>query len=315
MSRILITGISGQVGHELLRSLAGLGELFPTTRAELDLSGDPQGITQALERIRPDIIVNPAAYTAVDRAEQDEAAAFAVNADAPAILADWAAAHSALLVHYSTDYVFNGEGERAWTEQDPTAPQSVYGRSKLAGEEAIRESACRHLILRTSWVFGIHGANFLKTILRLGQERNTLSVVNDQIGAPASASLIADVTAQLLQRYLDGGAADFPYGTYHLAPLGETSWHGYAVYLLRRAAAQGYALSLAPDAILGIPSSAYPLPAKRPANSRLCCDKLRQAFGVALPSWQAEVDKALSQLPAANQAGGTPSASRKETGQ
>ncbi|WP_046156714.1 dTDP-4-dehydrorhamnose reductase [Chromobacterium vaccinii] len=295
MPRILITGKNGQVGHELQRSLAPLGELIATDRQELDLAQSGERIEQALDRLQPDIIANPAAYTAVDKAESDEATANAVNADAVGVIARWAARRGALLVHYSTDYVFNGDGERPWRESDATGPQSAYGRSKLAGEEAIRHAAPRHLILRTSWVFGAHGANFLKTMLKLGQERETLKVVNDQIGAPASAALIADVTAELIRRYLSGSDG-FAFGTYHLAPLGETSWHGYAAYLLQRAAASGLALTVDPTNIQGIPSAEYPLPAKRPANSRLCCDKLRDTFCIALPEWQDGVDQVLAQL-------------------
>ncbi|WP_260799253.1 dTDP-4-dehydrorhamnose reductase [Chromobacterium vaccinii] len=301
MHRILITGKNGQVGHELQRSLAPLGELIATDRQELDLAQSGARIEQALDRLQPDIIVNPAAYTAVDKAESDEATANAVNADAVGVMARWAARRGALLVHYSTNYVFNGDGERPWREDDATGPQSAYGRSKLAGEEAVRLADARHLILRTSWVFGAHGANFLKTMLKLGQERDTLKVVNDQIGAPASAALIADVSAELIRRYL-AAPASFAFGTYHLAPRGETSWHGYAVYLIQRAAESGLALKIDPANIQGIPSSEYPLPAKRPANSRLCCDKLQNTFGIALPEWKSGVDQVLAQLlnPAAN---------------
>ncbi|MEN2427775.1 dTDP-4-dehydrorhamnose reductase [Chromobacterium vaccinii] len=295
MHRILITGKNGQVGHELQRSLAPLGKLIATDRQELDLAQSGARIEQALDRLQPDIIVNPAAYTAVDKAESDEATANAVNAEAVGVMARWAARRGALLAHYSTDYVFNGDGERPWREDDATGPQSAYGRSKLAGEKAIRLAAPHHLILRTSWVFGAHGANFLKTMLKLGQERDTLKVVNDQIGAPSSAALIADVSAELIRRYLSGPAG-FAFGTYHLAPRGETSWHGYAVYLLRRAAASGLALKIDPAHIQGIPSSEYPLPAKRPANSRLCCDKLKNTFDIELPEWQSGVDQVLAQL-------------------
>ncbi|MBX9268117.1 dTDP-4-dehydrorhamnose reductase [Chromobacterium violaceum] len=295
MPRILITGKDGQVGHELLRALAPLGELIATDRRELDLTWDDARIEQALDQHGPDIIVNPAAYTAVDKAESDEATAHAVNACAVGVIARWTARHGALLVHYSTDYVFSGDGERPWREDDATGPQSVYGRSKLAGEEAIRHAAPRHLILRTSWVFGAHGANFLKTMLKLGQERDALKVVNDQIGAPASAAMIADVSAELIRRYL-AAPSGFAFGTYHLAPRGETSWHGYASYLLQRAASYGLPLKIDPANIQGIPSSDYPLPAKRPANSRLSCDKLKSAFGIELPEWRSGVDQVLAQL-------------------
>ncbi|AOZ52833.1 dTDP-4-dehydrorhamnose reductase [Chromobacterium vaccinii] len=295
MHRILITGKNGQVGHELQRSLAPLGELIATDRQELDLSQSGERIEQALDRHHPDIIVNPAAYTAVDKAESDEETANAVNADAVGAIARWAARRGALLVHYSTDYVFNGDGERPWREDDATGPQSAYGRSKLAGEEAVRLAGSRHLIFRTSWVFGAHGSNFLKTMLKLGQERDALKVVDDQIGAPAPAALIADITAELIREYL-AKPAGFAFGTYHLAPHGETSWHGYARYLLQRAASSGLPLRINPADIQGIPSSDYPLPAKRPANSRLCCDKLEKTFNISLPEWKSGVDQVLAEL-------------------
>ncbi|AXE30475.1 dTDP-4-dehydrorhamnose reductase [Chromobacterium phragmitis] len=294
LPRILITGKDGQVGHALQAALAPLGQLIAADRRQLDLSQTGR-LSQALDRIRPDIIVNPAAYTAVDKAESEPELAFQVNAEAPGELARWAASHDALMVHYSTDYVFSGQGNQPWREDDAPDPQSVYGRSKWQGERNVRAAGGRHLILRTSWVFGAHGANFLKTMLRLAAERDSLNVVDDQIGAPTSALLIADCTARLLSRYLDAPDA-FACGTYHLAAQGETSWHGYARYLLSRAQALGLDLKLAPDAIQGIPSCDYPTPARRPANSRLDCGKLKQTFDLELPSWQAGVDPALAEL-------------------
>ncbi|MBP4050867.1 dTDP-4-dehydrorhamnose reductase [Chromobacterium violaceum] len=294
MTRILITGKNGQIGHELMTALVPLGELIALDRAGMDLAS-VNVIQSALNGLRPDIIVNPAAYTSVDKAESEPELAHAVNAIAPATMARWAAEHGALLVHYSTDYVFNGKGSAPWRENDAADPQSVYGLSKWLGEQAVRAATEHHLILRTSWVFGPHGANFLKTILRLAGERTELKVVADQIGAPTSAALIAATTAQLIRRYLsDGNYGSF--GTYHLAAAGETSWHGYAQYLIDQAGRLGFPLALTADAVHGIPTEAYPLPAKRPANSRLDCSKLKNDFGIALPTWQSGVDAALAIL-------------------
>jgi dTDP-4-dehydrorhamnose reductase len=294
MTRILITGKNGQVGHELQRALAPLGELVALDREGMDLA-KADAIPTLLDTLRPDIIVNPAAYTAVDKAESEPELSHAINAVAPGILARWAEQYGALLVHYSTDYVFNGSGTAPWREDDPADPQSVYGLSKWQGEQAVREATERHLILRTSWVFGAHGANFLKTMLRLAGERTELKVVADQIGAPTSAALIADTTAQMIQRYLADGERS-PFGTYHLAAAGETSWHGYAQYLIGQAGKLGFPLSLTPNTVHGIPTEAYPLPAKRPANSRLNCNKLQRDFGITLPAWQHGVDTALASL-------------------
>ncbi|MBT2869250.1 dTDP-4-dehydrorhamnose reductase [Chromobacterium violaceum] len=294
MTRILITGKNGQVGHELQRALAPLGELVALDRAGMDLA-KADAIPTLLDALRPDIIVNPAAYTAVDKAESEPELAHAINAVGPGILARWAEQYGALLVHYSTDYVFNGSGTTPWREDDATDPQSVYGLSKWQGEQAVREATERHLILRTSWVFGEHGANFLKTMLRLAGERTELKVVADQIGAPTSAALIAGSTAQMIQRYLADGERS-PFGTYHLAAAGETSWHGYAQYLIGQAGKLGFPLTLTADAVYGIPTEAYPLPAKRPANSRLDCGKLQRDFGINLPTWQYGVATALAAL-------------------
>ncbi len=230
------------------------------------------------------MIVNPAAYTAVDKAETDQAAAQAINGSAPGVLAEEAAKLNALLVHYSTDYVFAGDDQsEPYAEDAATAPRSVYGQTKLAGEAAIRAAHARHLILRTSWVYGAHGANFLKTALRLVQERDALKIVADQIGAPTAASLIADVTAQLVAQYLHAEEpAAYPYGTYHLAAAGETSWHGYARHVAEMAQQAGVTLKATPERIEAIPTSAYPLPAPRPANSRLDTTRLRETFGLTL---------------------------------
>jgi len=294
MTRILITGANGQVGFELQRALAPLGEIFACDRQQLDLA-DLANLNTVLERFQPEVIVNPAAYTAVDRAETEQDAAMAINATAPALLASWAAKHNALLVHYSTDYVYDGKKEGAYVEDDTPHPQSVYGLSKWEGEQAIRASGCRQLILRTSWVVGAHGNNFLKTILRLARESASLSIVADQIGAPTSAALIADVTSQLLGRYLQQ-TAKFPYGTYHLTASGSTSWYDYARHVVALAEQAGLELALHSGAIQPIATSGYPLPAPRPANSQLSCDKLKKTFDLAMPEWRQGVDYVFAQL-------------------
>ena len=290
LPKILLTGADGQVGFELTRTLAPLGEVKALVRADLDLT-DELGLMALLEQYQPDIIVNPAAYTAVDKAESDVDAAYAVNARAAQLMAQWAAQHGALMVHYSTDYVFDGQKPSAYVEADEIAPTSVYGASKAQGEQAVRDALPAHFIFRTSWVFGAYGANFLKTMLRLMQERDTLNVVADQIGAPTSAALLADVTALVVRdtwlKRQSGQA--ITYGTYHLVAGGETSWHGYAQYVGRLAQEAGLPLKVQPDAIGAIPSSAYPTPAKRPLNSRLNTGKIQQAFGIRLPDWQAGV--------------------------
>ncbi|WP_028454711.1 dTDP-4-dehydrorhamnose reductase [Chitinilyticum litopenaei] len=294
--KILLTGAAGQVGFELQRTLGVLGEVIAIDRTECDLA-DAAAIRQLLDAVQPDLIVNPAAYTAVDKAEGEPELAQAINADVPAVFANWAAAHDVLLVHYSTDYVFDGRKAGWYGEDAQPNPQSVYGKTKLAGEEAIRASGCRHLILRTSWVFGAHGGNFLKTMLRLMQEREALNVVADQIGAPTSAALLADCTAQILARYLQAGQpAGFPFGTYHLVAAGETSWHGYALETHRLAGLHGYTLRCDGEAIRPIPTSAYPSPAPRPANSRLATDKLQSTFNLRLPPWQDGVRQVMTLL-------------------
>jgi dTDP-4-dehydrorhamnose reductase len=297
-ARILLTGKEGQVGFELQRALSPLGEVFAMGRADCDLA-DPDAIRAMVEATRPTIIVNPAAYTAVDKAETERALAFAVNALAPAVLAEEAAKTGALLVHYSTDYVFDGRKQGAYLEQDLAAPQSVYGMSKLAGEEAIRSVDTRHLILRTSWVFGVHGKNFLKTILRLARERDGLRVVADQIGAPTSAALIADVTADILGQYLrDRDKVDNPdrFGTFHLTASGETSWHGYARSIVATGLEMGMPIKMSPGAISPISTDDYPVPAPRPANSRLNTEKLKSTFNLVLPDWRVGVTDVLNRL-------------------
>lgn len=293
---LLVTGSNGQVGFELRRSLASLGEVIALDRAACDLSR-PESLREVVRSIRPDVIVNAAAYTTVDQAETEQALAFAVNGVAPGVLAEEARASGSLFIHYSTDYVFAGTGDVPYVETDLTGPLSVYGESKLAGEMAVDAAQASSIVLRTSWVAGAHGANFAKTMLRLGRERDALRVIADQFGAPTTASLIADVTARIIDRaWLHGDRAAFPGGIYHLAAAGETSWHGYAAEVLRHAAAKGVALKVDPDAIEAIPATAYPLPAPRPSNSRLSTRKLRETFDIHLPNWQQGVHHLLDQL-------------------
>lgn len=293
---LLVTGSNGQVGFELRRSLAPLGEVIALDRTACDLSR-PDSLREVVRSIRPDVIVNAAAYTAVDQAETEQALAFAVNGAAPGVLAEEARAAGSLLVHYSTDYVFAGTGDSPYIESDATGPLSVYGQSKLAGEAAVEAAQGSSIVLRTSWVAGAHGANFAKTMLRLGRERDALRVIADQFGAPTTASLIADVTARIIDRaWLHGDRAGFPGGIYHLAAAGETSWHGYATEVLRHAASKGVVLKVDPDAIEAIPATAYPLPAPRPSNSRLSTQKLRETFDIHLPDWQQGVHHLLDQL-------------------
>ncbi|WIA60704.1 dTDP-4-dehydrorhamnose reductase [Stenotrophomonas sp. BIO128-Bstrain] len=284
---ILLLGANGQLGQELRRALAPLGTIVATTRSgalpdgsacEVADFDQPASLAALLDRVRPTVVVNAAAYTAVDRAEDDREAAFRANAEAPGVLAHWCAQAGVPLVHYSTDYVFDGQGTRPYREDDATAPLGVYGASKLAGEQAIRAAGGRHLIFRTAWVYASHSANFLRTMLRVGAERDVLRVVADQIGTPTPAALIADVTAQALQH--DGALS----GTWHLTAKGETSWHGFAEAIFADAVATGV-LPRAPI-VEAISTAEYPTPAKRPAYSHLDVAKLEQDFYVSLPSWQ-----------------------------
>ncbi len=275
--KILLTGSAGQLGRELVRSLACLGEVVACDRRALDL-GDADALRPVLRATKPSVVVNAAGYTAVDRAESEPAAAEAVNGLAPGILAEEAKRCGALLVHYSTDYVFDGAKGAPYTEDDAPAPLSAYGRSKLAGERAIAAVAGRHLILRTGWVFGLHGANFIKTILRLARERDELRVVADQRGAPTWTRHLADATALLLAR------RDAAEGLFHVAAAGEATWHGYAEAIVATAAAAGL-IERAPH-VLPIATADYPLPARRPADSRLDCRRLARDCGIALPDWR-----------------------------
>jgi dTDP-4-dehydrorhamnose reductase len=293
--KILVTGKNGQVGFELQRALAPLGEVAAVGQAECNLA-DAEAVRALVRRIAPDVIVNPAAYTAVDKAESDRQTAFAVNAQAPGVLGEEAARLGALVVHYSTDYVFNGAKDGSYAETDEPDPQSVYGSSKYAGERALAAANPRHLILRTSWVLGAHGGNFAKTMLRLATERERLTVVADQFGAPTSAALLADLTAQLVRQYQREGAQGFPYGTYHLTASGETSWCDYARFVIGEALAAGKTLKAGPDAIAPLTTAEYPTPAKRPSNSRLDTSHFRSTFGLRLPPWQESVRHVLQQI-------------------
>ncbi|EGI77318.1 dTDP-4-dehydrorhamnose reductase [Hylemonella gracilis] len=298
--KILLFGKNGQVGWELQRSLAPLGEVIAVDRVGVDgLCGDLSDLDclqRTVRAVQPQVIVNAAAYTAVDLAETDVAAAYRINAEAPGVLARAAAQHDALLVHYSTDYVFDGSGERPWREDDAPAPLSVYGRTKLEGEQAIRASSCRHLIFRTSWVYAARGDNFAKAMLRLAVEQDELRAINDQLGAPTGADLLADVTAHAIRWVVlanDGSAAS---GIYHLASAGEASWFDYARFVLAHAQQKGRVLKVAPQQVRAIPASAYPGSARRPHNSRLDCTRLRQTFGLALPPWQSGMTRMLDEI-------------------
>lgn len=293
---LLVTGSNGQVGFELRRSLAPLGNVIALDRAACDLSR-PDELRRLVRQYRPDVIVNSGAYTAVDKAEADAQTAFAVNATAAGVLAEEARALDSLLVHYSTDYVFDGRKAGPYVESDATGPHSVYGKSKLAGEQAITASGATALVLRTCWVAGVHGGNFAKTILKLGRERDSLRVVADQFGAPTTAALIADVTAQIVaRRWLAEERVAFAAGIYHLAASGEASWHAYATEVLRYAASLGVELTVDPAAIIPILTSEHPLSAPRPANSRLDTSKLRETFDIHLPDWQQGMHFLLDQI-------------------
>jgi dTDP-4-dehydrorhamnose reductase len=291
--KIVLFGKDGQVGWELQRSLALLGELtaldFDSTDFHADFSR-PAALADTLRALRPDVIVNAAAHTAVDKAEAEPALAATLNAQAPRVLATEAATLGAWLVHYSTDYVFDGSGDAPRDEEAATGPLSVYGRTKLAGESAIRASGCQHLIFRTSWVYAARGGNFARTMLKLAAERETLTVIDDQIGAPTGADLLADVTAHALVAAWREPRLG---GTYHAVAAGETSWHGYARCVIEWARAHGLPVKVAAHDVKPVPTSAYPTAARRPLNSRLATDKLQRAFGLKPPPWQAGVERML----------------------
>lgn len=295
--RILLFGRNGQVGWELQRSLAPLGEVVALgSSGEGGLCGDfsdLEGLARTVAEVRPGAIVNAAAYTAVDKAESEPELARMVNALAPGVLAEAAQRVGAPLVHYSTDYVFDGSGSRPWRETDPTGPLSVYGRTKLEGEQRIAQANPWHLVLRTSWVYAARGGNFAKTMLRLARERERLTVVDDQFGAPTGADLLADVTAHALRSLLADRAKA---GIYHVAAAGETSWHGYARFVVGKAQQAGAELRAGPQQVEPVPSSAFPTPARRPHNSRLDTARLRAAFGLALPPWEQGVARMLQEI-------------------
>ena len=294
--KILLFGKNGQVGWELQRSLAPFGELVALDADSQEMCGDftdPDGLIRTIRTVEPDVIVNAAAHTAVDKAESEPELVRAINALAPAVLAQEAKRSNAWLIHYSTDYVFDGSGDRPWQETDATAPLSVYGATKLEGEQLIQQAGCRHLIFRTSWVYGARGGNFARTMLRLAQERDSLTVIDDQVGAPTGADLLADVTAHAIRAAWQRPELS---GLYHAVAAGETSWHGYASFVLDHARRAGIQLKVAPDAIRPVPSSAFPTPAKRPFNSRLDTAKLQHTFDLNLPMWQTGVARMLTEI-------------------
>jgi dTDP-4-dehydrorhamnose reductase len=295
--KILLLGKNGQVGWELQRALAPLGEVVAL---DFDSPGDlradfsqPDSLTATVRAVAPHIIVNAAAHTAVDKAESEPNLARAINATAPGVLARAAAASGAWLMHYSTDYVFNGQGNQPWKEDDATGPLSVYGQTKLEGENLIRQSGCKHLIFRTSWVYAARGGNFAKTMLRLAKERDRLTVIDDQVGAPTGADLLADLTAHALRTAQQRAEVC---GTYHAVASGHTHWHGYAQHVIEFARAAGQPIQVAADQIVAVPTSAFPTPAKRPANSRMNTTKLQNTFGVNLPAWQFGVERLLTEI-------------------
>jgi dTDP-4-dehydrorhamnose reductase len=301
--KILLLGRNGQVGWELQRSLAPLGQLMALDRHSTEACGDlsqPEGLTQTILQWRPDVIVNAAAHTAVDRAESEPELAHLLNAIAPGALAQAARSVGAWLVHYSTDYVFNGQGDVPWQETDETGPLNVYGQTKHEGELAIMASGCQHLIFRTSWVYASRGGNFAKTMLRLAQDRERLTVIDDQFGAPTGADLIADVTAHAIWQVVGANAAQADTrelgGVYHLAATGQTTWHGYARHVIETARRIQPELLLRVHEIAPVSSSAFVTPARRPHNSRLNTGKLQTTLGLHMPSWQQGVERMLAEI-------------------
>jgi len=300
MTKILLLGKGGQVGWELQRSLSPLGELIALDHDSTDYCGNfanLSGLADTVRAIRPDLIVNAAAHTAVDKAESEPELARTLNALAPQVLAQEAAQLGAWLVHYSTDYVFDGSGDTPRLETDATGPLSVYGATKLEGEQLIAAANPRHLIFRTSWVYAARGGNFAKTMLRLAQERDKLTVINDQIGAPTGADLLADVTAHAIRQLTQAPAsAEALAGIYHLVASGETSWFAYAKHVLAQAQLIQPALHITATQVDPVPTSAFPTPATRPHNSRLNTTKLQTSFGLTLPPWQAGVNRMLAEI-------------------
>ncbi len=297
--KILLLGANGQLGHELATALQALGEVKALTRTEADLS-QPEALRATLAHIMhsfvPTVMVNAAAYTAVDKAESEPQVAHTVNAASVAVLGELAQTCGAMVLHYSTDYVFDGSGTQPWQETDTPHPLSVYGQSKWAGEQALAQACAKHVVLRTSWVVGTHGGNFLKTMLRLAAERDSLRVVADQVGVPTSTALLGQVTVEIVQALQSADARDPRWGVYHLAAGGETTWHAYAQYVMAGAQARGAVLKAMPETVLPITTAEYPLPAPRPLNSRLNTHKAQQTFGLELPQWQRGVDGILDVL-------------------
>lgn len=294
--KILLFGKGGQVGWELQRSLAPLGDVVALDADSPGLCGDfssPKRLAETVRMVGPDVIVNAAAHTAVDTAESEPELARTINAVAPGVLAEEAERLGAWLVHYSTDYVFDGSGQRPWSESDTPAPINVYGRTKLEGERLVAARCSRHLIFRTSWVYAARGGNFARTMLRLAQERETLTVIDDQVGAPTGADLLADVTAHAVRQAQH--QQDLA-GLYHLAAAGETSWHGYAQLVIERVRCSPKAPALKVLTVVPVPSIAFPTPALRPLNSRLATDRLRSAFDLNLPPWQQGVERMLAEI-------------------
>ncbi len=309
--KLLIIGANGQVGRELRRALAPLGDVSTATRdghlanggrGEVADLSQPDALAAMLDRVQPNVLVNAAAYTAVDRAESEPELAQRINADAVAEMARWAAANDVLMVHYSTDYVFDGHGNQPWREDDATAPPGVYGRTKLAGEQALRDSGVEHFLFRTAWVYAAHGHNFLRTMLRLAASRERLTVVDDQHGTPTPAGLIADVTAHAIDTWRDRGPTGRRQlgGTYHLVAGGDTTWCGFARAIMRDAVARGL-LSRAPQ-VDAISSAEFPTAAPRPAWSVLDTSRLRETFDMALPHWETALQQVLTEMAAAQTA-------------
>jgi dTDP-4-dehydrorhamnose reductase len=291
--KILLTGKNGQVGFELEKNLSTLGEVIATDREELNLA-NPDAIRAFIDQTKPDIIINPAAYTAVDKAESETDLAYQINVKAPEVLAEKAAELDIPLIHFSTDYVFDGLKKEAYVETDTTNPQSVYGKTKHDGEEKIRKHA-KHIILRTSWVFGSHGNNFLKTILRLIMEKESLNIVSDQWGSPASSCMLADATFKIVDTILKNKNFN-DYGTYHVTSDGETNWHAYASLIASELIKLNVNIKCGPDQIHSILTSEYPTAAKRPLNSRLNIGKIKKTFMLELPHWESEVKKVLREI-------------------
>lgn len=285
MKKIVILAPKGQVGFELVRTLSPIGEVVAVSRQDVDFSHLDK-LSERLLAIKPDVIVNAAAYTAVDKAESEPEQAFLINEKLPLTLAKITNEQNALLVHYSSDYVYKGDGENFWQENDPVAPLSVYGQSKLAGDNAIMENSQNYLIFRTSWVYAARGHNFMKTMIKLAQSKESLNVVNDQIGSPTPARLIADVSVITIVKMLASDDKTRLSGVYHLAPQGTTSWYGYASEIFKLARQANMDLALKDESFQGIPTESYPTPAKRPKNSRLNVSKLEQTFDLTMPTWQ-----------------------------